>query len=53
MSMATARRAVDTPDDEPPGAPVWGGPAACAADVARIALQRPVRVALHASRMVG
>jgi hypothetical protein len=31
---------------------VWGGLAACAADVARIAVQRPVRLALHASRMV-
>ncbi len=50
--MASARDSV-TASEEPAGAPVWGGPAACAADVARIALQRPVRVALHASRMVG
>jgi hypothetical protein len=51
--MASARPAVTTPDEEPADAPLWGGPAASAADVARIALQRPVRVALHASRMVG
>ncbi len=51
--MASARRVVTTPDEEAADAPGWGGPAACAADVARIALQRPVRVALHASRMVG
>ena len=41
--MASARDSV-TASEEPAGAPVWGGPAACAADVARIALQRPVRV---------
>ena len=49
--MASARQAVQL--DATAEGPVWGGPAACAADVARIALQRPVRVALHASRMVG
>ncbi len=49
--FATARRPVSV-QNPPPSGQVWGGSAACAADVARIALQRPVRVALHAATMI-
>jgi hypothetical protein len=50
--FATARRPIALTPPAPPPQPQWGGAAASAADVARIALQRPVRVALHASTMV-
>jgi hypothetical protein len=50
--FATARRPIALPPPVLPLLPQWGGAAASAADVARIALQRPVRVALHASTMV-
>ena len=50
--FASARRAVILQPPQPPPAAQWGDLSACAADVARVALQRPVRVALHASTMV-
>jgi hypothetical protein len=49
--FATARRPVSV-QNSPPSGPVWGGSTACAGDVARVALQRPVRVALHAATMI-
>lgn len=51
--FATARQSVTLTPPAPAPQPQWGGPAACAADVARIALRRPVLVALHASTMVS
>ena len=50
--FASARKPVSVNPPQPPPAPQWGGAQACAGDVARIALQRPVRVALHASTMI-
>jgi hypothetical protein len=50
--FANARNVVVLNPPMPPPEAQWGGPAACAADVARIALQHPVRVALHASTMI-
>jgi hypothetical protein len=50
--FASARTAISLQPGQPIPAPQWGGSAACSADVARIAIQRPVRVALHASTMV-
>ena len=48
--FAVATRDVGLPSDG--GQPVWGGAGACAADVARITVQKPVLLALHSSRMV-
>jgi len=50
--FARARTPISLAPPQPPPAAQWGGPAACSADVARIALQRQVRVALHASTMI-
>jgi hypothetical protein len=50
--FANARTVVALNPVLAPPNPQWGGNPACSADVARIALQHPVRVALHASTMI-